>query len=65
MNINRYNWNELITEQDRNNICADVKSSIDAGQFWTNSPKYQTNFDVFGIPTVSYTHLTLPTNREV
>ena len=20
MNINRYNWNELITEQDRNNI---------------------------------------------
>ena len=57
MNINRYNWNELITEQDRNNICADVKSSIDAGQFWTNSPKYQTNFNVFSIPKTHWMKL--------
>ena len=42
-----YDWNSLITETDRQSMCRDVSAGIDAGNFWTNSPKYQTNWNVF------------------
>ena len=48
MNIKKYDWNYLITQKDRDMVCEDVKQAINDGKFWTNSPKFQTNFNVFG-----------------
>ena len=42
-----YDWNNLLTEDDRQRMCRDVSTGIDAGKFWTNSPKYQTDWNVF------------------
>ena len=42
-----YNWNNLINEQERNKMCDTVALGIKEGKFWTNSPKYQTNWNVF------------------
>ena len=42
-----YDWNNLITENDRQTMCREVSTGIDAGKFWTNSPKYQTDWNVF------------------
>ena len=42
-----FDYTSLITEKDRKNICKDVKASINEGKYYTNSPRYQTNFDVF------------------
>ena len=49
MNIKKYDWNYLITQRDRDMVCEDVKQAINDGKFWTNSPKFQTNFNVFGL----------------
>lgn len=49
MDYKFYNFNDIILEQDRKNVCNDVKSLIEAGRFWQNSPKYQTNLNVFGL----------------
>ena len=51
MNIKKYDWNYLITQKDRDMVCDDVRQAIDDGKFWTNSPKFQTNFNVFGLPS--------------
>lgn len=42
-----YDWNNLINEQQRHNMCEVVATGIKEGRFWTNSPKYQTNWNVF------------------
>ena len=42
-----YDWNNLITGKDRESMCHSVSTGIDEGKFWTNSPKYQTNWNVF------------------
>tara|TARA_B100000683_G_scaffold14255_1_gene14498 strand:- start:440 stop:970 length:531 start_codon:yes stop_codon:yes gene_type:complete len=57
MNIKRYDWNSLITMRDRDLICDDVRQAVSEGKFWTNSPKYQTNFNVFGIQSPSWMKL--------
>lgn len=50
MNFQFYDFNSLITKKDRMQMCDDVRLLIDGGNFWTNSPKYQTNVQVFGQP---------------
>ena len=42
-----YDWSNLLKEQDINGMCRDVENGIKAGKFWHNSPKYQTNWNVF------------------
>ena len=42
-----YDWNNLLTQDNRQKMCSDVSAGIDSGKFWTNSPKYQTNWNVF------------------
>ena len=42
-----YDWNNLIDEQQRHKMCEVVATGIKEGKFWTNSPKYQTNWNVF------------------
>jgi len=42
-----YDWSNLISEEDRQRMCNDVALGITAGRYWENSPKYQTNWNVF------------------
>lgn len=42
-----YDWNNLISATDRERMCSIVDQGIKAGRFWHNSPKYQTNWNVF------------------
>lgn len=47
MKILSYDWNNFISTSDINAICSDVEMSINNGRFFQNSPRYQTNFNVF------------------
>ncbi len=50
-----YDWSNLITEEDKKFLVKDIFSIIDRGQYWENSPKYQTKKNIFGtIETISY-----------
>lgn len=42
-----YDWNSLIDEKHRERMRNDIEIGIRAGKFWHNSPKYQTNWNVF------------------
>lgn len=48
MQFQFYNWNHLIGRKDRLAMCEDVRAIIASGQYWENSPKYQTNVNIFG-----------------
>ena len=48
MDYQFYNWNHLINRRDRMDMCEDVRTIISSGRFWHNSPKYQTNVNIFG-----------------
>ena len=43
-----YDWNALIEQRSRERMINDIELGIKAGKFWHNSPKYQTNWNVFG-----------------
>jgi|SRR6056300_324882 len=45
-----YDFNGLISQEDRDNVCESVASIISNGQYFQNSPKFQTNINVFGLP---------------
>jgi len=42
-----YNWTGLINEKARLDMCNEIDLGIKSGKFWHNSPKYQTNWNVF------------------
>ena len=42
-----YDWNNLIDAKERERMCIVVDQGIKAGNYWTNSPKFQTNWNVF------------------
>ena len=48
-NLKWYDWNKLITAEDREMVCKDVDQLIKDGKYFTNSPKYQTNINVMGL----------------
>ena len=48
MEYQYYDYNSLISSDDRTATCDNVKNLIKNGNYWTNSPKYQTNINVFG-----------------
>lgn len=43
-----YDWNGLINKDARHRITCNIENAINTGHYWTNSPKYQTNYNVFG-----------------
>jgi hypothetical protein len=45
--IELYNWSSLITQEDNQQIMSVVKSIIDNGNYFKNSPKYQTQENLF------------------
>jgi len=52
-----YDWNQLINFSARKRLADGVKHLIDSGSYWTNSPKYQTNVNVFGLPSPDWINL--------
>jgi len=52
-----YNWNKLISNDSRKRMVTDIDKLIDNGQYWKNSPPYQTDVNVFGIPTTDWINL--------
>jgi len=42
-----YDYSSLISDQDDQNVCEIVKGIIDSGNYFTNSPKFQTKENVF------------------
>ena len=47
--LETYDWNQLITQEDRMAVLQDIKAIVDQGDWYENSPKYQTKIDVFSI----------------
>lgn len=43
-----YDWNNLIDKESRQRLATDINENISAGRFFKNSPKYQTDYNVFG-----------------
>ena len=52
-----YDWNHLITLDQRFEMCKGINELIAKGNVWTNSPKYQTNVNIFGLPTEQWINL--------
>lgn len=52
-----YDWNSLINHDARERLVLDVEQLINEGKFWENSPKFQTNVNVFGLPTQDWINL--------
>lgn len=45
--IKKYNFSNIITQTDTNEVCDLVKQIIDSGNYFDNSPKYQTKENLF------------------
>jgi hypothetical protein len=45
-----YNWQSLITVDAQQEYINGIDELINKGQYWDNSPPYQTNVNVFGLP---------------
>lgn len=52
-----YDWNSLINEQSRNCLIRDIENTVKAGKFWHNSPPYQTNINIFSLPSDHWINL--------
>jgi len=52
-----YNWTSLIDDRARSFMKNDIDNLITSGQFWHNSPPYQTNVNVFGLNSEYWTNL--------
>ena len=52
-----FDWNMLIDSDARSRMCDEVKTGIDAGKYWKNSPKFQTDWNVFATPTPDFINL--------
>jgi len=46
----KYNWSSIIGQQDVDDAITTVDSIIDSGNYWQNSPKYQTKENIFSRP---------------
>ena len=52
-----YDWSNLITDDSRKIMCEEIKAGIDAGKYWKNSPKFQTDWNVFATPRQEFINL--------
>ena len=48
--VKKFDFSSLITRADNQEACDIVKSIIDSGNYFTNSPPYQTKENMFGRP---------------
>ena len=47
--IESFDFSSVITLEDQNNAMNDIRQLISSGQYFKNSPRYQTNVNVFGL----------------
>ena len=52
-----YNWNNLINDVSKQRLVTDIDAVIDRGDYWKNSPPFQTNINVFGISSEDWVNL--------
>ena len=52
-----YDWSTLIDEESKKLMCDDIDNVIAEGNFWKNSPPYQTNINIFGLPHEHWNNL--------
>ena len=52
-----YDWSTLIDQSSRERMMLEINTGIEAGRYWKNSPKYQTDWNVFGTPTADFINL--------
>ena len=52
-----YDWTSLINGTARSKMQSDIAELINQGHYWTNSPPYQTNVNVFGLPGEEWNNL--------
>jgi hypothetical protein len=47
MIVKQYDYSSLITDNDEEDACQIIKGIIDSGNYFTNSPPYQTKENLF------------------
>ena len=52
-----YDWTSLISTDARQQMVTDIDNIIAQGNYWTNSPPYQTNINIFGQPGAHWNNL--------
>ena len=52
-----YNWNNLINADSRKRMVTNVDEIIASGNYFTNSPRFQTKQNVFGLPSSDWINL--------
>jgi hypothetical protein len=52
-----YDWTSLINAKARESMAQDIHSLVEQGKYWKNSPPYQTDVNVFGLPGEHWNNL--------
>lgn len=52
-----YNWSSLILADSNQRMIDNINNIIDNGDYWKNSPPYQTTVNIFGLPGEDWTNL--------
>ena len=52
-----YDWTSLINADARQQMVTDIDKVIASGNYWKNSPPYQTDINVFGLQTEEWNNL--------
>lgn len=55
--IEYYDWTPLINTDSRSQMKKDIDSVIQQGHYWKNNPPYQTDINIFGLPTEDWVNL--------
>ena len=57
MDYEFYDWNSLISADSRQRMITNVDEIIASGNYFTNSPRFQTKQNVFGLPSNDWVNL--------
>ena len=52
-----YDWTSLIDAKARECLAQDIHNLVEQGHYWTNSPPYQTNVNIFGLQSEHWNNL--------
>ena len=52
-----YDWNALINADARQRMISNIDDVIAQGNYWKNSPPYQTDINIFGLPSKDWNNL--------
>ena len=52
-----YDWTSLINADSRQRMIDNIDTVIASGDYWKNSPPYQTTINIFGLPSEDWNNL--------